>query len=327
LGGTEFAVIALGLHESSHLQQKLCRFACWHGYLFGKIIAFRNQMDMGLRTDNFVSKLIWPMGGDHGSAGPLTGAWRPDPASPVTFGKSSGSRCWSRTKSTCGPSAGASTATTRRRTSSPTVICASSLRSPGAIAATALETPCTPSSMHRSTLRTTHNAPLNARSPFRHGARAFRRRAPAAAIELGRTRIGIETGPAVVGDVGIRSKLDYMAHGDAVNMAARLEACNKELGSVICVGPGAAARCDAALLRPLGQLAVRGRAEPITVFEPWPSDAPPAWREAYQATYAMLDCDAARAAMLLQKLMVERPLDPAVRRLAERLPSMRKSGL
>jgi adenylate cyclase len=155
----------------------------------------------------------------------------------------------------------------------------------------------------------------------------FRRRAPAAAIELGRTRIGIETGPAVVGDVGIRSKLDYTAHGDAVNMAARLEACNKELGSVICVGPGAAARCDAALLRPLGQLAVRGRAEPINVFEPWPSDAPPAWREAYLAAYGMLDCDAARAAMLLQKLMVERPLDPAVRRLAERLPSMRKSGL
>ena len=155
----------------------------------------------------------------------------------------------------------------------------------------------------------------------------FRRRAPAAAIELGPTRIGIETGPAIVGDVGIRSKLDYTAHGDAVNMAARLEACNKELGSAICVGPGTAARCDAAVLRPLGQLTIRGRGEPITVFEPWPSDAPPAWREAYLAAYAMLDCDAARAAMLLQKLMVERPLDLAVRRLAERLPSMRNSGL
>jgi adenylate cyclase len=155
----------------------------------------------------------------------------------------------------------------------------------------------------------------------------FRQRPPAAAIELGRTRIGIETGPAVVGDVGIQSKLDYTAHGDAVNMAARLEVCNKELGSAICVGPGAAPRCDAALLRPLGRLAVRGREEPIAVFEPWPTDAPPSWRDAYLTAYAMLDCDAANAAKLLQKLMAERPADLAVRRLAERLTSIRKSGL
>jgi adenylate cyclase len=109
-------------------------------------------------------------------------------------------------------------------------------------------------------------------------------------------------------------------------MAARLEACNKELGSAICVGPSAAARCDAALLRPLGQLSVRGRAEPITVFEPWPSDAPSAWREAYLAAYAMLDHDADHAATLFQKLIEERPLDWTVRRLAERLSPMHKSG-
>ena len=156
---------------------------------------------------------------------------------------------------------------------------------------------------------------------------SFRHRPPAAAIGLGRTRIGIESGPAIVGDVGIQSKLDYTAHGDAVNMAARLEACNKELGSAICVGPGAAARCDTPLLRPLGQLAVRGREEPVAVFEPWPDDASPAWREAYLKAYAMLDGDAAHANTLLQKLMAERPADLAMRRLAERLPSIRKSGL
>ena len=67
------------------------------------------------------------------------------------------------------------------------------------------------------------------------------------------------------------------------------------------------------------------RPDLITVFEPWPSDVPPTWREAYLAAYAILDNDAAHAAMLLQKLMAERPADLAVRRLAEQLPAMRKS--
>src|ERR1700751_1749630 len=105
-------------------------------------------------------------------------------------------------------------------------------------------------------------------------------------------------------------------------MKARLEACNKELGSTICVGPDAAARCDAALLRPLGQLVVRGREEPIVIFEPWPDDGPAAWREAYMKAYAMLAFDTARATILLQKLIAERPADLAIRRLVERSPSI-----
>ena len=71
-------------------------------------------------------------------------------------------------------------------------------------------------------------------------------------LRLGRTRIGIETGPAIVGDVGGSRKLDYTAHGNAINDAARLEALNKELGSSICIGPGTAARLDPASLRQIG---------------------------------------------------------------------------
>jgi adenylate cyclase len=87
-------------------------------------------------------------------------------------------------------------------------------------------------------------------------------------LVLGRTRIGIETGPAIVGDVGGARKLDYTAHGNAMNAAARLEAANKELGSSICIGPGTAARVDAASLRKIGRLTLRGRSEPVDVFTP-----------------------------------------------------------
>jgi adenylate cyclase len=148
----------------------------------------------------------------------------------------------------------------------------------------------------------------------------FRRRAEPAALGFGRTRIGIETGPAIVGDVGNRAKLDYTAHGDAVNAAARLEAANKELGSTICVGPQTVARCDNALFRPLGTIEVRGRdGETLAVFEPWPSDAPARWREDYLAACRLIESDRAGAIARFEKLAAERPADPVPRVMAERL--------
>ncbi len=95
----------------------------------------------------------------------------------------------------------------------------------------------------------------------------YRAQGLAATIGLGRTRQGIETGLAIVGDVGVGAKLDYTAHGDAVNTAARLEALNKDLGSAICVGPVAAQRCGPSMLRPLARVDLRGLGE-VEVFTP-----------------------------------------------------------
>jgi len=140
-----------------------------------------------------------------------------------------------------------------------------------------------------------------------------------AAIGFGRTRIGIETGQAIVGDVGLRSKLDYTAHGDAVNAASRFEAANKQFGSAICVGPGTAARCDAAMFRPLGTISVRGRDEPLTVFEPWPIDAPAPWRERYLVAFGLMARDPALAAASFEQLAIEGKNDAVSRGMAERL--------
>ena len=87
-------------------------------------------------------------------------------------------------------------------------------------------------------------------------------------LRLGRTRVGIETGPAIVGDVGGSRKLDYTAHGNAMNAAARLEAANKDFGSSVCIGPGTAAKLDPATLRQIGTLTPRGQSGEIQVYTP-----------------------------------------------------------
>jgi adenylate cyclase len=76
-------------------------------------------------------------------------------------------------------------------------------------------------------------------------AERYRAKADAAAAGFGRTRIGIETGPALVGDVGAGGKLDYSAHGAAVNLAARLQEANKLTGTAILAGPGLRAAAPA----------------------------------------------------------------------------------
>lgn len=73
---------------------------------------------------------------------------------------------------------------------------------------------------------------------------------------LGRTRIGIETGPAILGDVGAGGRIDYTAHGACVNLAARLQEAGKTLGPAIIIGPGASARARRPLT-PLGTHALR----------------------------------------------------------------------
>ena len=76
---------------------------------------------------------------------------------------------------------------------------------------------------------------------------------------FGRTRIGVESGPAVLGDVGFGTRIDYTAHGPAVNLAARLQEANKIFGSQICIGPALAARMagKGAALTPLGEAEIR----------------------------------------------------------------------
>jgi adenylate cyclase len=102
---------------------------------------------------------------------------------------------------------------------------------------------------------------------IRTATEALRREPDVASTGLGRTRIGIETGPAVLGEVGRGAKRDYTAYGHSVNLASRLEGANKEFGSSIAIGPGTFAALEGRVtLRRLGSIAVRGIADEVEIF-------------------------------------------------------------
>src|SRR5262249_36172245 len=61
--------------------------------------------------------------------------------------------------------------------------------------------------------------------------------------KLGKTRIGINTGTAVIGNFGSSLRFNYTAQGDAVNVAQRLEGANKEFGTRICASADTMKRC------------------------------------------------------------------------------------
>lgn len=84
-------------------------------------------------------------------------------------------------------------------------------------------------------------------------------------LEL-RARIGINTGPVVVGNVGNDLKMDYTAIGDTTNLAARLESL-ADPGSVLMSESTSRLVRGLFRVRPLGPLAIKGKSAPVAVFE------------------------------------------------------------
>ena len=114
----------------------------------------------------------------------------------------------------------------------------------------------------------------------------FRERWQRKGIALGVTRIGAHAGLALVGNFGGDRFFDYTAYGDTINVTARLETANKQLGTRVCVSANLAGKVAEFRGRPMGDLVLRGRTEALRAFEPvsgedYKSDAMNGYREAF----------------------------------------------
>jgi adenylate cyclase len=82
-------------------------------------------------------------------------------------------------------------------------------------------------------------------------------------------KVGINTGPAVVGNIGSKDRYSYTAMGEDVNLAARLEGVPQLYGCLIVIGEHTAEGArNEFLMRELDWILAKGATKPMTVFQP-----------------------------------------------------------
>lgn len=172
------------------------------------------------------------------------------------------------------------------------------------------------------------NAALAAYAMWQAG-EAFRRDLPPGVPPIGRTRVGLHHGDAIVGNFGGEGRIQYTALGDSMNTAARLEAANKPLDTRVLASVEAVRLSGLDWWRPMGRVRVRGRKTPVDLFEPAP-DFPVEDREALGRIVAAFDEEDVavrqQALALLKAMALRHPADEALTNLLFRYENIGEGG-
>ncbi len=143
--------------------------------------------------------------------------------------------------------------------------------------------------------------------------------------KIGKTRVGLHFGEAVIGNFGGDTRIQYTALGDSMNTAARLEAANKPLQSSVMASREFVEQSDLGWWRAMGRVQLRGRARPVDIFEPAP-DFPEEDRAKLDQAAKLAHKDAPLASGLVQEVIDRHPDDLALRNLQERIGRLDEGG-